>query len=207
MAPDFVNLALWHFVAFAIAIVVREGRAFAPKRLTAAELGVQLKLVRELVLYALRGTPVAEADVEDLTQDVMLSAWETSENDRYRPDPAAPPERALQGWLWGITHHHVTHFRDSARLWREVLCSEPPERPDIAPAAESILEDEQDRMEMLAAMQDLPPGQRYVVVAHDLDEEAMAEIAERLGVPLSTLYKWRTRGLAALKKLLRPVPG
>lgn len=205
MVSPLVALTFGNFIIFLLAVIIR--REFEPKHLTAAELGAQMKMAHDLVAYALRGAPVTGEDVEDLTQDVMLAAWEASEDDRYRPDPAAPPERALQGWLRAIAHHLVDHYRDATRLRREVLMAEPPQRPDIAPTAELILETEQERTEMLAAMQDLPPGQRHVIIAHDLEEETMAEIADHLGIPLSTLYKWRARGHAALVKALRARAG
>jgi RNA polymerase sigma-70 factor (ECF subfamily) len=95
MAPDFVALTLWHFVFFAIAVVYRKHREHAAKRLTAKELLGQVRLVRAAIASGLRGTQATREDVKDLSQDVLLAAWEASEEGRYRPDPNMEPARAL----------------------------------------------------------------------------------------------------------------
>jgi DNA-directed RNA polymerase specialized sigma24 family protein len=127
---------------------------------TPGELVAQTKIVRGLIAYSLRGTPATREDVEDLTQEVILGAWLASEADRYRPDPAAPPVKALRGWLWKLVYHHVDHHRESARVRREVLI-EPSCMPDESIDPEGQLEARAE----LARIQALPPEVRAVAFA------------------------------------------
>ena len=108
MAISGFDVALCHLVLFALGAIYRSGRGFAARRLTPAELVGQARLVRGLVARALRGKATRE-DVKDLAQDVLLAAWEASEQDRYRPDPDVEPSRALAFWLRRLAFHHVSH--------------------------------------------------------------------------------------------------
>lgn len=206
MAISGFDVALFHLVLFALAAVYRSGRHFAARRLTAAELIEQARFVRSIIARGLRGTRATKEDVKDLTQDVMLAAWEASEQDRYRPDPNAPPVRALQGWLYGLAFHHVSRLRHAARMQREELV------PNLSgvergPGVEQALDHEQMRLAMIEALRQLPEQQGAVIAGHDIDEIPVEEIARELGAPPSTIYKWRARGIAALVKALKPTRG
>jgi RNA polymerase sigma-70 factor (ECF subfamily) len=202
MAPDALAFTLAQFVVFLVAIVVRQ-RAFAAKRLTAAELLEQARLVRLIIARGLRGTRATKEDVKELTQDVLLAAWEASEGDRYRPDPDEQPARALQGWLRGLAFHHVSHHREAARMRCEELVADPPD-VERGPDVEQAIEREQTRIAMLEVLRQLPEQECTAVLGHDIDEIPMEDVASELGAPVSTVYKWRARGIAALARALRP---
>lgn len=202
MAPDALAFTLAQFVVFLVAIVVRQ-RAFAAKRLTAAELMEQARLVRLIIARGLRGTRATKEDVKELTQDVLLAAWEASEQDRYRPDPDEQPARALQSWLRGLAFHHVSRHRHAARMRREELVSDPPD-VERDPDVELAIEREQRRIAVLEAVRQLPAQESAAVLGHDIDELPLEDVAAELGAPLSTTYKWRARGIAALTRALRP---
>jgi RNA polymerase sigma factor (sigma-70 family) len=205
MAPDALAFTLAQFLVFFVAIVVRQ-RAFAAKRLTAAELVAQARLVHLTIARGLRGTRATKEDVKELTQDVLLAAWEASEQDRYRPDPDEQPARALQGWLRGLAFHHVSHHRQAARMLREELVANPPD-VERGPDVEHAIEREQMRLEVIEALRQLPAQESATILDHDIDEMPMEEVAAELGAPLSTAYKWRARGIAALVKALKPTRG
>jgi RNA polymerase sigma factor (sigma-70 family) len=202
MASDFLAFTFAQFLVFFLAIVVR--REFAAKRLTAAELGDQRAVVFRFIEFGLRGTRATKEDIEDLTQDVLTAAWTTSESDNYRPDPKVRPAVALHSWLWGIARHHVYQYRDSGRVRHEVLSANVGLRvEDAVPSVEDRFYNEEKRHAFMAGLSGVPQHIAAVLIAHDLDGETMADIAERIGTPVSTLYKWRARGLAALRNSLR----
>ncbi|MGK4002814.1 sigma-70 family RNA polymerase sigma factor [Sorangium sp. So ce1036] len=202
MAPDVIVLTFGQLIAFAAVFIIRN-RRFAPKRLTAAELIAQAGIVRAFIARSLRGTQATREDVKDLTQDVLLAAWEASEEERYRPDPDAPPVRALRAWLRALAFHRVSHHLEAARTRREELVADPPD-VEREPTAERDLEREELRLALLDALRELPEHEGAVVIAHDIDEIPMEEIAAQQDTPVSTLYRWRTLGIAALIKALRP---
>ncbi|WP_437590457.1 RNA polymerase sigma factor [Sorangium sp. So ce1000] len=207
MAPDFVALTLWHFVFFAIAVVYRKHRELAAKRLTAKELLGQVRLVRAAIASGLRGTQATREDVKDLSQDVLLAAWEASEAGRYRPDPSMEPARALAVWMRTLAYHRVRHHRASARVRREEPRAEPPQTEHETPTPDQALEREEMRLAFLEALHQLPVHEGDVIIAHDIFETPMEDVAEQQDAPVSTAYKWRARGIAALTRALRPRRG
>jgi DNA-directed RNA polymerase specialized sigma24 family protein len=60
------------------------------------------------------------------------------------------------------------------------------------------IEREQNRRRLLELIQRVPPKLRAVLIADDLDHVPMREVARQLGIPVSTAYKWRDRGIAEL---------
>ncbi|AUX37093.1 uncharacterized protein SOCE836_093130 [Sorangium cellulosum] len=52
------------------------------------------------------------------------------------------------------------------------------------------------------AVNELDPGPRFVLVAHDLDGISMAQIAEDTRLPLSAPYKRRAKAIGALPDVL-----
>ncbi|WP_438015010.1 sigma-70 family RNA polymerase sigma factor [Sorangium sp. So ce315] len=206
MAISGFDVALCHLVLFALAAIYRSGRDFAAKRLTPAELVGQVRHVRGLIARALQGKATRE-DVKDLAQDVLLAAWEASEQDRYRPDPDLQPSRALAIWLRKLAYHRIAHHLESARVRREEVVAEPPrvEREVLTP--EQALEREEMRVAFLEALRQLPEQESAVVMAHDVYEMSMDDFAEQRDVPRSTAYRWRARGIDALTRALRPRRG
>ncbi|WP_437982808.1 RNA polymerase sigma factor [Sorangium sp. So ce117] len=207
MAVSGFDLALCHLVLFALAAIYRAGRDFAARRLASAELAAQVGLVRALVARYLRGTRATREDVKDLAQDVLLAAWEASEEDRYRPDPDVQPAEALRVWLRALAYHRVRHHLESARVHREELVAAPPHAAHEAPTPDQTIEREEMRQAFLEALHQLPEHEGAVIAAHDMFEMSMEEAAEQQDAPVSTAYRWRARGIAALARALRPRRG
>ncbi|WP_437927349.1 sigma factor-like helix-turn-helix DNA-binding protein [Sorangium sp. So ce291] len=57
---------------------------------------------------------------------------------------------------------------------------------------------------MLEALRQLPDHESAVIVVHDVHEMSMDDVAEQQDVPRSTAYRWRSQGIAALTRALRP---
>ncbi|WP_437479086.1 sigma-70 family RNA polymerase sigma factor [Sorangium sp. So ce1014] len=162
--------------------------------------------MRGLIARALRGKATRE-DVKDLAQDVLLAAWEASEQDRYCPDPDVQPSRALACWLRRLAYHHVSHHLESARVRREEVVADPPVAAHSRPDVEQAVERQEMRVALLEALRQLPEHESAVIMAHDLYEMSMDEAAEQQDAPRSTAYKWRARGIDALTRALRPRRG
>lgn len=133
-------------------------------------------------------------DRRDVSQEVFLAAHQSFHT--YDPSRSRP-----ERWLNKITVHVAARYRDLARHRREELTAgEFFDAIDDNPGPDEEIRLEEDRLEVLDVLQTLDVDLRSVVIAHDIDEIPMAEIAEQHGIPLSTAYKWRARGLLALKE-------
>ena len=53
---------------------------------------------------------------------------------------------------------------------------------------------------MLELLHEIDIDTRAVLIAHDIDGNPMAEVAEQRGIPLSTVYRWRTRAKAQFRE-------
>jgi RNA polymerase sigma-70 factor, ECF subfamily len=156
----------------------------------------------------LRRLGVPRRDRLDIAQDVFLAG--------YQSFPTYDPLRARpERWLNRITVHVAAHYRERAHHRREEFTSEDePGIADESPDAEQQMEAEQTRLLIMERLAELQPGERTILVEHDLEEVPMLTVAERYGIPLSTAYKWRARALLALRALMeerghgdKPLPG
>lgn len=140
------------------------------------------------------GVPVR--DRRDVTQDVFLAAHQSFHT--YNP-LRARPER----WLNKITVHIAAHYRDRALHRREELTPEEDlDVVDESPGPDEQLKMEEGRLLVLELLQQLDVDLRAVLIAHDIDEIPMKEIAELHRLPLSTLYRRRAEARRALRTVL-----
>lgn len=132
-------------------------------------------------------------DRRDLAQDVFREVCETLPN--YDPNRSSPSR-----WVNSITVHVASHHLEREEV--RALGGRSPAPPDPAPPPD--VGQQMDEARLPAAVIDLlatlEPELRRVLVAHDVDEIPMAEIATAEGIPLSTAYKWRARALARLRE-------
>lgn len=131
------------------------------------------------VWHALRRLGVRERDLEDVTHDVFVAVFKKLE--QY------DPERPLRPWLFGFAFRFASDYRDLARHRREVT-DEGHEALDPSPSAlDGVLLNEAVAVAR-RALGELELGRRAVFILHELDECAMPEVAEALGIPLNTAY-------------------
>jgi RNA polymerase sigma-70 factor (ECF subfamily) len=158
---------------------------------------------REVILIWLAGLAIPVRDREDLAQQALESAlrsWDKFDETR----PVRRGRKAFRAWLNRITVHVVGHYRDKRRLRREELASDPLEGeiPDVRPLAPELLAEDELNAEVLSrvtALARVDPQGAYVLIAYDLDELPMEEIAAAIGVPRWVAYKIRARALAQLR--------
>jgi RNA polymerase sigma factor (sigma-70 family) len=144
-----------------------------------------------------------EAEAEDLVQDVfyqLASSYSVAE-----------PIENLTAWLFTVARNKVIDWyrrRRPAPLPRAGGEDDRPLGPD-----EILfdLEDGPDRAywrsevwsELSQALEDLPPAQREVFVAHEIEGVSFKEMARRTGEPLNTLLSRKRYAVLFLRERLR----
>jgi len=126
---------------------------------------------------------VPPGEVEDLAQDVFLSAW--------RRLPALRDEAAFGGWLAMITRNRAADYHRHHR--------EPVELPEdlaieAAPEAEA--------RQVLAVMQSLPEVYREPLILRLVEGMSGPEIAERTGLKPASVRVNLHRGMKQLRERL-----
>ncbi|MGK3986494.1 sigma-70 family RNA polymerase sigma factor [Sorangium sp. So ce136] len=156
------------------------------------------------------GMGVPRHDQDDVMQralETATAAWHRFDPDFNRPEEessAATSERRrklFSRWLHRIVARSVSrYFRQHFRSV-EILMDEPldPETPDFRRNAEAELIAEQSWLCLLETLLRADPESAGILVARDLDERPMREIAESTGIPLSTAYKMLVRARATLR--------
>ncbi|WP_433927498.1 sigma-70 family RNA polymerase sigma factor [Sorangium cellulosum] len=123
------------------------------------------------------------ADRDDLVQEIFHGAARSLP----RFDPHLGTMRA---WLLRIAFNLITHERKRAHRRHETLWPEEAldELSSDAPDSETRLIEAQ-RGEILAELLlSVPPARREILVAHDLEEAAVQDIAEERALPSSTVW-------------------
>ena len=135
------------------------------------------------------------ADAEDVCQDAFLAALERLEECR-------DPER-FAAWLLRIVRNRALNVRES----RSLRAGEPlePGHSEAWTAADDPARDTERselRERLLAALAELTPAQREVVLLHDLEGFKHREIAELLGTSEGAARVQLFQARRALRRLL-----
>src|SRR5438105_849148 len=146
------------------------------------------------------------ADAEDILQDVFFELAES-----YR---AVRPIEQVGAWLFRVARNRITDlFRkkkpaalqetvaaaaDDAVSLEELLPSADA-GPEAAYARSVLLE------ELDAALNELPPEQREVFIAHELEGVSFRDLAARTGVGLNTLLSRKRYAVLFLRERLREI--
>lgn len=132
------------------------------------------------VWTTLRRLGVSPADLDDVTQEVLLRVYR--QLDQY--DSARP----LRPWLFGIAHRVASEWRRYRRRHPERPEDSVPEAVDSTPGADETVAAQQARTAVLRALDALEEDRRAVFILHELDGVAIPEVATALGIPLNTAY-------------------
>lgn len=152
------------------------------------------------VWRALRHLGIAEADVEDLCQEVFVVV--------HRKLGEFEGRSEVRTWLYGIClrvaadhrrRAHVRHERPHADPSEGVAAS-PGLRPDARTEARSTLQ---------SLLDELDEDKRAVLVLYELEGLTMKEVAAAVGCPLQTAYSRLHAARARITELLetRRTPG
>ena len=95
-------------------------------------------------------------------------------------------------------HEAIAEVDDDAATFTDLLPS-PDGRPEAAYARRVLLE------ELEAALDELPPEQRVVFIAHELEGRQLNELAAATGVRLNTLLARKRYAVLHLRRRLQPM--
>jgi RNA polymerase sigma-70 factor (ECF subfamily) len=143
----------------------------------------------------LRRLGASPSELHDLAHDMFLAlrrAW-----------PKYDQSRPLRPYLLGFAFRiAATHRRKRQRE----AAVEVPDISDYAPRPDDALASKQARWLVFEALKAIPLPRRAVLIMHELDGMAIADIAGELGIPRFTAYsrmrKARREMHAALREIL-----
>ena len=131
------------------------------------------------VIRTLRHLGIAEADVEDVAQEVFVTV--------HRKLPEFEGRAKLRTWLYAICLRVASDHRRRAYVVRERATEAPPvdtgERTGTEP--DTSLE---SRTFVLGMLAELDEDKRSVLVLYEIEGLTMREVAEVVGCPLQTAY-------------------
>ncbi len=139
-----------------------------------------------------------DRDIDEAVQDMFVQAW------RHRSEFRS--EAAVFTWLYRIAsnaalmrlrrHHHPTVTYDDLDPTDHLVLSHDP------------LDDHSEHLalvdEVRTALAELPEHHRIVVILRDVEGHSNAEVANLLGLPVTTVKAQLHRGRAALRLRLHP---
>jgi RNA polymerase sigma-70 factor (sigma-E family) len=134
--------------------------------------------------YFLTGGDVHAA--QDLLQIALIATARRWGNIRRQDRPEAYVRRAM-------ARHQINRWRAMTRR-PEVLMAAPPELPDRDQHADVDL-----REGLMAALRELPPRQRAVVVLRYYEDRSETEVAEMLNVSVGTVRSQTAKAVAKLR--------
>ena len=132
-------------------------------------------------------------EAEDAAQESMLRAF-----DAFRGD-------AVASWLFRIAHNTCLDILKSARVRRESLTLDDPERADPAdpePTPDEVYLHDADVGRMRSAVASLPEEQQLLIGLFYGQQMGYAEIARATGLREGTVKSRLSRARAALEKKL-----
>jgi len=147
----------------------------------------------------IRGQVRDVADAEDILQDVLLEFYAATE-----------AIEQVGAWLFRVARNRVIDRRrrkkeeplpnaddEDGRSWLEESLPDPDAGPDAAYARSVLL------VSIQAALHTLPPEQRDVFVAHEIEGLSFADMSAQWQVPQNTLLARKRYAVLALRKRLQ----
>jgi RNA polymerase sigma-70 factor (ECF subfamily) len=131
------------------------------------------------VWRALRRLGVAEADADDVCQDVFIVV--------HRRLGSFHGGSSLRTWLYGICLRVASEHRRRPHHRRERVVSAVPDE-SVGPSQEDELERRRGIALLDAALDQLDDDKRAVFVLFEFEQVPMVEVAQAAGCPLQTAY-------------------
>lgn len=135
------------------------------------------------------------ARAEDAVQEAYLQAWKSF--DRFESGTNC------RAWLFRILFHCVHHHRRKWFRFPALKATEEFLEANLT-AAEPVADNLRDE-QILAALEQIPPDYKAVVLLVDVEEFPYKEAAEILGIPIGTVMSRLSRGRKLLRRQLTSV--
>jgi len=142
----------------------------------------------------IRGRVADPRDAEDILQDVFAELVEANQ--------LLMPIEHMSGWLFRVARNRIIDLfrkKKGESLELEDLLPSPDAGPDAELARGMLLE------ALEAAIAELPPEQRDVFVAHELEGRSFKEMADESGVSINTLLSRKRYAVLHLRERLRTI--
>ncbi|RCV52802.1 RNA polymerase sigma factor [Marinitenerispora sediminis] len=130
---------------------------------------------------------------EEILQETWLAVWRSA--DRFRG------EASVRGWLLGVARRQA-HNRLRRSEPPAIDVAEAPEPADLGADVEARVLAAAGHDEIMAAIRELPPRLREVVVLALVEELPYRDVAEVLGVPVGTVKSRMSGARARLARSL-----
>lgn len=131
------------------------------------------------IFRALRHLGVAEADIQDVCQEVFITV--------HRKLPEFEGRSTLKTWIYGICLRSASDYRRKAHIRREQVVGDANRLLETSSAAVPSSQVE-SRQLLLALLACLDEEKRQVFVLYESEGFTMKEVAEIVGCPLQTAY-------------------
>jgi RNA polymerase sigma-70 factor (ECF subfamily) len=139
---------------------------------------------------------VRPADIEDLTQDVLMILWRRWDDfDATRP---------LRPWIAGIAFRVA---REHLRRRERAVPQQDIEAADGASNAEDLLISFSAQALLHRGLARVPPKYREIIALHDLEGVPIPELAKTLALPVFTTYSRLRYARQALAKAVKSLSG
>lgn len=111
------------------------------------------------------------------------------------------PQRYLRAYIYRVAHNWVTdQFRQREHQQLELI-GEP--APDLENEPQQVADREVERQELRAALHELTPDQRQVIMLKFFEGCSNDDVARALDKPVGAVKSLQHRGLNALRRSLR----
>jgi RNA polymerase sigma-70 factor, ECF subfamily len=141
------------------------------------------EVCRDYATYSwrvLRRLGVREADVADVCQELFLVV--------HKKLPGFAHRSSLRTWLYSIAIRCASDYRRRAHIKREQPTNALDDRAPIDAPQPASLAQREARALLDQILDTLDEPKRAVFVLYELEELAMAEVADAIGCPLQTAY-------------------
>jgi RNA polymerase sigma-70 factor (ECF subfamily) len=149
-----------------------------------------------LMRFALKLTLGDRQRAEDIVQETLLRAWR-------HPEVVGGGDQAIRPWLFTVTRHVAIDMWRARSRTEEVIDDRQVERPDPVERIEQAV----TALDVRAALSQLTPEHRQVIVEMYYHGQSVAEISQKLGIPAGTVKSRTYYGLRQLKRVLAAASG
>lgn len=147
-----------------------------------------------MILHALPFLGVAEADTDDLCQEIFLTV--------HQKLPTFEGRSTLKTWIYGICLRKVSNYRRQARHRYEYSSEKIAEQAVQIEQVQQIHKEQQlDILERALAL--LSEKKRVVFVLYEIEELSMEEVAQVARCPVFTAYARLYAARREIKRVVR----